>query len=101
MRFRLGLLVGFGVGYVLGAKAGRERYEQIRQQWNALTGSPKFQELTERSKEVAGEAGRKSLHAVQQGVEKASGTVKGRLRGKGDTPSGTGDGELPADVGGY
>lgn len=30
MRFRLGLLVGFGVGYYLGAKAGRERYEQIR-----------------------------------------------------------------------
>ncbi len=30
MRFRLGLIVGFGVGYYLGAKAGRERYEQLR-----------------------------------------------------------------------
>jgi hypothetical protein len=30
MRFRLGLLVGFGVGYYFGSKAGRERYEQIR-----------------------------------------------------------------------
>lgn len=29
MRFRLGLLIGFVAGYVLGARAGRERYEQI------------------------------------------------------------------------
>jgi hypothetical protein len=30
MRFRIGLLVGGAVGYVLGARAGRERYEQIK-----------------------------------------------------------------------
>jgi hypothetical protein len=29
-RLRTGLIVGFGIGYVLGTKAGRERYEQIR-----------------------------------------------------------------------
>jgi hypothetical protein len=27
---RTGLVVGFAVGYYLGAKAGRERYEQLR-----------------------------------------------------------------------
>jgi len=31
MKFRFGLLLGFGAGYYLGAKAGRERYEQLRQ----------------------------------------------------------------------
>jgi hypothetical protein len=30
MKFRLGLAIGFGAGYYLGAKAGRERYEQLR-----------------------------------------------------------------------
>jgi len=30
MRFRVGLLAGLAVGYYLGTKAGRERYEQIR-----------------------------------------------------------------------
>ena len=30
MRFRMGLGIGFGVGYYLGARAGRERYEQLR-----------------------------------------------------------------------
>ncbi len=29
MRFRLGIVTGFAAGYVLGTKAGRERYEQI------------------------------------------------------------------------
>ena len=30
MRFRLGVAIGFAAGYYLGARAGRERYEQIR-----------------------------------------------------------------------
>lgn len=29
MRFRTGLVVGFAAGYVLGSRAGRERYEQL------------------------------------------------------------------------
>jgi len=29
-RFRLGVIIGFGAGYYLGTKAGRERYEQLR-----------------------------------------------------------------------
>ena len=30
MRFKAGLIVGFGVGYYFGAKAGRTRYEDLR-----------------------------------------------------------------------
>lgn len=30
MKFRTGVLVGFAAGYVLGAKAGRQRYHQIQ-----------------------------------------------------------------------
>jgi len=33
MRGKIGLVVGLGVGYVLGTRAGRERYEQIKKQW--------------------------------------------------------------------
>jgi hypothetical protein len=29
MRFKIGLLLGFAGGYLLGTKAGRERYNQI------------------------------------------------------------------------
>jgi hypothetical protein len=31
MRFRFGIVLGFAVGYYLGAKAGRTRYLQIRE----------------------------------------------------------------------
>ena len=30
MRFRVSLVLGFAIGYYLGARAGRERYEQLR-----------------------------------------------------------------------
>jgi hypothetical protein len=30
---KLSFLAGFGAGYVLGARAGRDRYEQIRRAW--------------------------------------------------------------------
>jgi hypothetical protein len=29
MRFRLGLILGIGIGFALGARAGRERYDRI------------------------------------------------------------------------
>lgn len=39
MRFRLGLLIGGAIGYVLGAKAGRGRYEEIRRWFSSVTDS--------------------------------------------------------------
>jgi hypothetical protein len=33
---RVRTVLGFGVGYVLGARAGRERYEQLKGWWNAI-----------------------------------------------------------------
>lgn len=45
MRFRLGMLVGGAIGYVLGARAGRERYEQIRERFSALRVHPAYLQL--------------------------------------------------------
>ena len=47
MKFRSGMLVGFGVGYVLGAKAGRERYHQIVEATRAFMENPGVQRLTD------------------------------------------------------
>lgn len=41
MRGKLVLLVGVGVGYVLGARAGRERYEQIKRAANRFWSDPR------------------------------------------------------------
>jgi hypothetical protein len=42
---KLSFLAGFGAGYVLGSKAGRERYEQIRQAWDRAKDDPRLQSL--------------------------------------------------------
>ena len=38
------LLIGLGTGYVLGAKAGRERYEQMLAKWQAAWENPLIQD---------------------------------------------------------
>jgi hypothetical protein len=47
MKFRSGLLVGLGAGYVLGTKAGRERYQQIVEATRAFLDNPGVQRLTD------------------------------------------------------
>jgi hypothetical protein len=44
MRYRLSFLAGMATGYVLGARAGRERYEQIKLTAQRLAGNPKVQQ---------------------------------------------------------
>lgn len=43
MRYKLTFAVGFAAGYTLGAKAGRERYEQISRTLHGLAESPTVQ----------------------------------------------------------
>lgn len=42
---KLPFLLGFGAGYVLGARAGRERYEQIRRAWAHAKDDPRLQSV--------------------------------------------------------
>jgi hypothetical protein len=79
MSAKKGFIVGLGVGYVLGAKAGRQRYEDIQRWWHRLTGSPVVQRAAEKTRDVASEGARRGLTVVQQGVEKAGSAVKNRL----------------------
>ena len=46
MRFKSGFLVGMGAGYVLGTKAGQERYQQIVDATSKLRENPGVQRLT-------------------------------------------------------
>ena len=85
MRFRAGLIVGFAGGYVLGAQAGRERYEQIRRWFRSVADSPQVHQIAEKGKGVASEAGRKGVGAVQGAVSKVGSSVRERL-GNGHEP---------------
>ena len=51
MRNKILLLVGFGVGYVLGSRAGRDRYEQIKRGWLSFWNSPGVQSQVQSAQE--------------------------------------------------
>jgi len=44
-RMRIGILIGLAIGYVLGTRAGRERYEQIKRTARAAWESPQAEKL--------------------------------------------------------
>jgi hypothetical protein len=49
---KLSMLVAGVAGYVLGAKAGRTRYEQIRNASQKVTGNPKVREAAHKAQET-------------------------------------------------
>ena len=53
MKGKAGLVVGLAVGYVLGTRAGRERYEQIKEQWLKVYNLAPVQEQVGKAKEFA------------------------------------------------
>jgi IS4 transposase len=65
MRFRVGLAVGFGTGYYFGAKAGRERYEQLDRLLHKARRSDAFETATDKARAV-----------VDLGVERAREAVE-------------------------
>jgi len=53
MKGKAGLVVGLAVGYVLGTRAGRERYEQIKEQWLKVYNLAPVQEQVNKAKDFA------------------------------------------------
>lgn len=72
---KLTLLVAAGAGYVLGSRAGRERYEQIRTQTSKVWNSSTVQDAVDEATTHAQQAGSDLGHAVKDKVsEKVSST---------------------------
>jgi len=57
-------LTGLALGYVLGTRAGRERYEQLRKTARDLSQTPAVQSATRSAKQAAGSAAGKAADAV-------------------------------------
>jgi hypothetical protein len=79
MAGNLKLLAGLAAGYVLGARAGRERYEQIAEAGRRLAERPEIRELTGKVRAGLG-----------TGLERAAGTASDRLQQVRGEDSGSG-----------
>lgn len=53
MRGKVVLLVGIGIGYVLGARAGRERYEEIKRAAKRLWNDPRVAQQVQNVEQFA------------------------------------------------
>ncbi|MFE5670243.1 YtxH domain-containing protein [Agromyces sp. NPDC056523] len=78
MKGKILFVVGLGVGYVLGTRAGRERYEQIRKAAQDVWNQPKVQEGVQTVKDFAmsraGDVGESVLDGAKKFVAQVSGS---------------------------
>jgi hypothetical protein len=109
MRYRATFIVGFAVGYIVGARAGRERYEQIKQAGQKVAESPavrkatqaagqKATELTKVAKDQAATRVPKLTETAKSSASKVRGQLD-RLPGRhaADSEPATVNGTRPAD----
>jgi hypothetical protein len=109
MRFKATFFVGFAVGFIVGTRAGRERYEQMVKasrkvaenptvQKAAKTAGAKATELTKVAKDKAAERVPKLTETAKNGASKMRGQV-GRLPGRhaAESEPTTVNGTRPAD----
>jgi hypothetical protein len=78
---KLMLLAAAGAGYVLGARAGRERYEQIRRTTKKVTSDPRVQDKAHQAADLA----REKAPVVAEKVTAAAGTVADKVKSTGDS----------------
>ena len=76
MKVRTGLLLGFGVGYLLGTKAGRARYEQIRKAATVIANNPPIRRFLDDSKQLADVSTRKAREELAEQLHQASEQVR-------------------------
>jgi hypothetical protein len=70
MRGKLGIALGLAAGYVLGTRAGRERYQQLTASAKRLADDPSLQRLQTELNNLFGQP-RQAPSAAQTRVERA------------------------------
>lgn len=83
---KLTLLVAGGVGYVLGARAGRERYEQIKRMATRVKEDPRVQEKAQQAADTVKDVAKEKGPVVKDKVVSAASTAADKV-----TPSGNGN----------
>jgi hypothetical protein len=76
---KLLVLVAGGIGYVLGTKAGRERYDQIRGTFNKVKDDPRVQEKAQQAADLA----KQKAPVVKEKVTEAANTAAAKIKSSG------------------
>ncbi|GAB3300585.1 hypothetical protein GCM10027451_02960 [Geodermatophilus aquaeductus] len=94
--------LGFGIGYVLGARAGKDRYQQIVQSAQGLLGRPEVQQTISKARDAAPaplQSGIDKLTEAASGGQGSSGGQSGGGQGSGSGRHSGGTGGTGAAAG--
>jgi hypothetical protein len=99
-KYRIGFVTGLALGFVLGTRAGRERYEQLKKAARAVADNPAVQQaagaVQAQASGLAATAGTKIADGVRERVPQLAKTarakVEGRLPGRGSPGQGSSSG---------
>ena len=87
MMKKLTLLAAAGAGYVLGARAGRERYDQISAAARKIAGNPQVQAAASKAQETVAQQAPVVADAVREKASAAASSVTDKVGHGGSTPS--------------
>lgn len=91
MRYKLTFVVGFAGGYVLGTRAGTERYRQLENAWRRFVDTPAVQQ-------AAGVVGAQASQVIGQAKQTVGAKLSQTMGGRGAQGS-AGDGTGWPDAG--
>ncbi|MCU1581397.1 MAG: hypothetical protein JWO01_785 [Microbacteriaceae bacterium] len=80
MRGKVLLIVGLAAGYVLGARAGRERYDDIKRVAGNLWHDPKVQRQVRNAEDFAKDKAPEVVDFLTDGAKKVASQVSGSTR---------------------
>ncbi|MFF2506945.1 YtxH domain-containing protein [Streptomyces sp. NPDC058067] len=81
MRYRLTFVAGLALGYVLGTRAGRERYEQLKKSAREVAQNPAVRNTAESAAQQTRHFAGKAFHSVSDKVgSRVPDSVAGRVR---------------------
>ncbi|MFD9906841.1 YtxH domain-containing protein [Streptomyces sp. NPDC059063] len=81
MRYRLTFVAGLVLGYVLGTRAGRERYEQLKKTVREISQNPAVRNTVESAAQQGRDVAGKAFHSVSEKVgDRMPDSVADRVR---------------------
>lgn len=91
MKGKVGLAIGLSVGYVLGTRAGRERYEQMKTQWLKLWNQEPVQRQVVKVQTFATSAALAVPGVLWEGAKRVTRAVSNAQQGAGTQQGAAGE----------